>query len=198
MKILITESQLQGIRLELNEGIDLDEQLRSFVKSIPVKDAKPVTKPSPISKIRYGTNVMRAVGPKNYQNFRKENPVLANTLEDLTLWFIPVVGPYLVGAKNVCQSYELYKDGKHSAAVISFLTSPLSLSRTASLMKLSGQFNPNVINMLRDIHSTGVTTLVSRGNEAFLNWAYPKYKDDFIGFMNVLNNKSQMSQILKK
>jgi len=132
---------------------------------------------------------------QSVDSFNKMYPNLSNLIGDLALWMVPYVGPYLVAAKNTTEGVILYKKGKKVEGIISILTSPLALMKVVKVLKVMGTTG-NVGDMLNLINKSGVPLLVSKGEEAFLNWGWKKFGKDFKVFAEFLKNEKHIKPIL--
>lgn len=128
-------------------------------------------------------------------SFNKNYPTLSNFMLDMSLWAIPYVGPYIVTTKNTIEGIRLYKEGKKVEGIISLLTSPLALMKVVKVLKAMGS-SSDMVRMVQTINKTGIPLLVSKGQEAFLNWGYKTFGDDFARFIKFIKNETQIKPIL--
>lgn len=128
-------------------------------------------------------------------SFNKNYPTLSNFMLDMSLWAIPYVGPYIVTTKNTTEGIRLYKEGKKVEGIISLLTSPLALMKVVKVLKAMGS-SSDMVRMVQTINKTGIPLLVSKGQEAFLNWGYKTFGDDFAKFVKFIKDQKQVKPIL--
>lgn len=128
-------------------------------------------------------------------SFNKKYPTLSNFMGDMVLWAIPYVGPYVVTTKNTIEGIRLYKEGKKVEGIISLLTSPLVLMKVVKVLKAMGS-SSDMVRMVQNINKTGIPLLVSKGQEAFLNWGYKTFGDDFAKFVKFIKDQKQVKPIL--
>ncbi len=126
---------------------------------------------------------------------RKEYPIVTRVVEDVALWFIPYVGPYLVAIRGTLDGISSIKNGDYTTGIIQVLTSPLSFARYARFASIF-KLDPNIIKILKGIHKSGITVLTSKGKEQFFKWGVNTYGNDFVRFMDLLKNKERLKQIL--
>jgi len=128
-------------------------------------------------------------------SFNKNYPTLSNFMLDMSLWAIPYVGPYIVTMKNTIEGIRLYKEGKKVEGIISLLTSPLALMKVVKVLKVMGA-SSDMVRMVQTVNKTGIPLLVSKGQEAFLNWGYKTFGDDFAKFVKFIKDQKQVKPIL--
>lgn len=132
---------------------------------------------------------------KDLSTWAKQHPNEANFLLDMALWAIPYVGPIIVGVKGSVEGVMLYQSGKKVEGIISLLTSPLALAKAAKVLKALGS-SPEIVKMLQTINKTGVPLLVSKGQEAFMNWGFKTFGNDFVKFAKFIKDQKMVKPIL--
>lgn len=107
----------------------------------------------------------------------KKNFTICLTAGQFVLWFIPGIGPYLAASLGMVDTVRLYKEGKNVEAFISFATSPLIFGKLLRVTKLLN-INHVAIDVIRNIHKSGLTVLFARGQEVFYNHIYQKILEE--------------------
>jgi hypothetical protein len=131
------------------------------------------------------------------KEFEKKYPVLTNLLRDLSLWFMPYVGPYLVAAKGTYEGVESIKKGDTFIGVVQLITSPLALGKFLRFAKLSGMEQGQFTKMLETIYSSGIPVLRTHGIEQFFRWGEKSFgADKFNVFVENIKDTEQLQSFL--
>lgn len=138
--------------------------------------------------------------PSKLVELRDEFPLITDTILQLALWSIPLAGGLLAAGYGSMIAYRDLKNKNYVEGFIGLLTSPLSLSRTVRAMNFLG-IKPNLANLLKKIHESGITVLTSQGKAGFLKWASENFvsKDDrenFNKFMTFLTKRNHLTSLL--
>jgi hypothetical protein len=130
-----------------------------------------------------------------FQELRKKP--YGDSLISLGLWFVPYIGPYLSAGFSTLTAVEKIKKGNTVEGIIELITSPLALMKTIKILSVSGG-SKEMLKMLQTINKTGITVLVSEGQEAFLKWGYKKFGANFVIFINLLVDQLKMKTLLSQ
>lgn len=114
----------------------------------------------------------------SFEEFKKEYPILTSLLENLSLWFVPYIGPYLVTAKGSYEGIEDIQKGNTFIGIVELITSPLGLGKFLRFAKLSGLGQSEFVKMAETIYKSGLPVLRNEGIEQFFRWAHSNFGPD--------------------
>jgi hypothetical protein len=179
MRYIITESQLKKIQ---------SEQITRFERYLDRAHATPERAEKEFQRNKELI--------QDLKKLRAKNEIIFDTVAQLGMWFIPMVGPYLSTAYGSAVAISKLKEGKYIEGIIGLITSPLALAKSIRVLQLLGGSSKS-LKMLEAINKSGLPVLVSQGQQKFLEWGVKNFGDDFIKLTNLLMNKSEMEKLLK-
>jgi hypothetical protein len=131
------------------------------------------------------------------KEFEKQYPILTNLLRDLSLWFVPYVGPYLVAAKGTYEGVESIKKGDTFMGIVQLITSPLALGKFLRFAKLFGMEQGQFTKMLEIIYKSGLPVLRNQGVEQFFRWGTENFgANKFNVFVENIKDTTQLQSFL--
>jgi hypothetical protein len=131
------------------------------------------------------------------KEFEKQYPTLTNFLRDLSLWFVPYIGPYLVAAKGTYEGIESIKKGDNFMGIVQLITSPLALGKYLRFAKLYGMEQNEFMKMLEMIYKSGLPVLKNEGVEQFFRWGQQNFgTTKFNAFVENIKDTTQLQSFL--
>ena len=187
-----------------------ESEIISLIKRV-ISEQKPDSMmPGQIERFGYKQGDPKTLGPaierqreyiqttKNaYLQFKNEYPVISRILEDVSIWFIPYIGPYLVAARGTYDGIQSIKKGDYVLGAIQIIVSPLALGKVVKLLKITAP-NEAWVKILETIHKSGIPILIAKGWETFLSWGLKTFGPIFKKFLELLKDKSKMKALFEE
>ena len=124
---------------------------------------------------------------KKLKQKRKENPILFDTIVSLGLWVIPYIGPVLATSYGLGIAIDNFSKGKYVEGVIEVICSPPMIGMFVKIApKIGLKLTAKMSQMLLEIHKSGITVLISYGQQSFLKWGIKNFGEDFLELCRVL------------